>query len=264
MARKVETIIRAEGAVPATIAMIDGIIKVGLTDEELIRIAKDKDVLKVSKRDMAYVISQKRTGATTVSATMLVSDLVGIRVFSTGGIGGVHKNGEKTMDVSRDLEELAHTNVLVVCAGAKSILDLPRTLEYLETKGVEVIGYQTDYLPAFYAKESPFALSIRLDEIDDISSLMKVKWELGLKGGIVLANPIPSTHAMPYAEIEKTIEEASIEAENNHITGKKLTPFLLERIKNMTDGKSLEANLELVYNNALLAARIAVSYQKKV
>lgn len=264
MAEKVEAIIRSEGAVPATIAIIDGIIKVGLSDQELTRLAEDKDVLKVSKRDIAYAVSQKRTGATTVSATMLISDLVGIRVFSTGGIGGVHKNGEHTMDISRDLEELASTNVLVVCAGAKSILDLPRTLEYLETKGVEVIGYKTDVLPAFYAKESPFPLSIRLDDVDEISALMKAKWELGLKGGIVLANPIPSTHSMDYDDIEKTIEKASIEAENKNITGKKLTPFLLARIKDMTNGKSLEANLELVYNNALLAAKIAISYRKKV
>ncbi|MFP4186815.1 MAG: pseudouridine-5'-phosphate glycosidase [Acholeplasmataceae bacterium] len=263
MARKVEEIIRGEGAVPATIAIIDGTIRVGLSVSELSRLAQDPDVLKVSKPDIAYAVSQKRTGATTVSATMLISDSVGIRVFSTGGIGGVHRDGENTMDVSRDLEELADTNVLVVCAGAKSILDLPRTLEYLETKGVEVIGYRTDVLPAFYAKESPFALPIRLDDVDDITALMKAKWELGLKGGIVLANPIPSAYAMDYAAIERVIERALDEAEKSRITGKRLTPFLLSRIEDMTGGKSLSANLELVYNNALLAARIAVSYQKK-
>lgn len=263
MARKVEEIIRGEGAVPATIAIIDGTIRVGLSVSELSRLAQDPDVLKVSKPDIAYAVSQKRTGATTVSATMLISASVGIRVFSTGGIGGVHRDGENTMDVSRDLEELADTNVLVVCAGAKSILDLPRTLEYLETKGVEVIGYRTDVLPAFYAKESPFALPIRLDDVDDITALMKAKWELGLKGGIVLANPIPSAYAMDYAAIERVIERALDEAEKSRITGKRLTPFLLSRIEDMTGGKSLSANLELVYNNALLAARIAVSYQKK-
>jgi pseudouridine-5'-phosphate glycosidase len=191
MALQVEEVIQNEGATPATIAIIDGIIKVGLTKDEIEYLAKAKDVLKVSKRDFAYAISQKRTGATTVSATMIIAEMAGLQVFATGGIGGVHRGATETFDISRDLEELSHVNVCVVCAGAKSILDLGLTLEYLETKGVEIIGYQTKKLPAFYTRDSEFEVDYQLDSPEEIANLIYAKWDMGLKGGVVVANPIP-------------------------------------------------------------------------
>ena len=260
MALKVEEIIKSGGVLPATIAIIDGMIKVGLTEEEIKYLAQKEDVLKVSKRDLAYCISKKKTGATTVSATMIIAYMAGINVFATGGIGGVHRGAEYSFDISRDLEELAELDVAVICAGAKSILDLGLTLEYLETKGVEVIGYQTKELPAFYTKESGFELEIQLDTPKEIADLMKAKWSLGIKGGMVIANPIPKAYSQDVKEINTVIESALKEAEEKGIKGKKITPFLLQKVKELTKGASLESNLELVYNNAKLAAKIAKEY----
>lgn len=262
MALSVEKIIQNEGAVPATIAIIDGRIKVGLTPDEITKLGQLKNVLKVSKRDFGYCISKGYHGATTVSATMLVAAMVGIKVFATGGIGGVHKEAQQTFDISRDLEELGNENVCVVCAGAKSILDLGLTLEYLETKGVEIIGYQTDELPAFYTRESGFKVDYQLDTPEEIAKLIHVKWSLGLKGGIVVANPISKLYSMEKSLIDKEIENALLLAKENGIKGKEITPFLLSHIKKLTDGASLDANIQLVYNNAKLAAQIAVAYEK--
>lgn len=263
MANHVEEIIQQSGAIPATIAIINGVIKVGLTKEELNYLAQAKDVLKVSKRDFGYVISKGLTGATTVSATMLIAHMAGIKVFATGGIGGVHRGAQETFDISRDLEELADVNVCVVCAGAKSILDLGLTMEYLETKGVEVIGYQTDELPAFYTRTSGYQVTYRLDSAQEISDLLKAKWGLGIKGGIVVANPIPEAHSQDPIAINKVIDIAIDTANKKGIKGKDTTPFLLDFIKTQTKGESLEANLELVYNNARLAALIAIAYTQK-
>lgn len=262
MALKVEEIIKNEGSTPATIAIIKGRIKVGLTVEEIEFLAKEPGVLKVSKRDFGYVVSKGLTGATTVSGTMLVAQLVGIKVFATGGIGGVHRGADRSFDISRDLEELSDLNVAVVCAGAKSILDLGLTLEYLETKGVEIIGYQTKELPAFYSRESGFKLEIQLDTPTEIANLMKTKWNLGIKGGLVIANPIPEAFSQDAKKMKKIIDEALKEAEDLDIKGKNVTPFLLEKVKDLTAGESLNANLELVYNNAKLAALIALEYAK--
>ncbi|HOI46223.1 MAG TPA: pseudouridine-5'-phosphate glycosidase [Bacilli bacterium] len=257
MALEVERIIREEGAIPATIAILNGIVKVGLTTEEVEFLAKAKDVYKVGKRDFGFVVSQKKTGATTVSGTSLVANLAGIHVFATGGIGGVHRGAQESFDISRDLEELASLPIAVVCAGAKSILDLGLTLEYLETKGVEVIGYQTDLLPAFYSRTSNFKVNYRLDSAKDIAKLLKAKWALGLSGGAVIANPIPESHSMDFSVIDAAIQRALKEAEEKGIKGQDVTPFLLAKIKEITGGDSLVSNIELVYNNARLAAQIA-------
>lgn len=257
VAKTLEDIIRKEGAVPATIAIIDGVIKVGLDDHDL-DILATKDVIKVSKRDIGYVVSQKKHGATTVSGTMLIAARVGIQVFATGGIGGVHRYAETTMDISRDLEELAEHSVCVVCAGAKSILDLALTVEYLETKGVEIIGYETDILPSFYARTSPLKVTHRLDSAKDIAALFYEKVSFPLTGGIVVANPIPEAHALDEKIIESYIEQALMLAKEKKITGKETTPFLLSTVKDLTKGASLEANKALVYHNATLAAKIAI------
>ena len=260
MAKHVEDLIQSEGAIPATIAILGGVIKVGLTDDELMLLANAKDVLKVSKRDFGYVLSKGLNGATTVSATMLIAQMAGIKVFATGGIGGVHRAAQETFDISRDLEELANVNVCVVCAGAKSILDLGLTMEYLETKGVEVIGYQTDELPAFYTRTSGHQVTYRLDTPKEIAALLKAKWNLGIQGGIVVANPIPKAYSQDPKVINIAIDLAINEANQRGIKGKETTPFLLDYIKRQTDGKSLKANLELVYNNARLAAQIAKQF----
>jgi pseudouridine-5'-phosphate glycosidase len=262
MALQVEDVILNEGATPATIAIIDGIIKVGLTHDEIEYLAKAKDVLKVSKRDFAYAISQKRTGATTVSATMIIAEMAGLQVFATGGIGGVHRGATETFDISRDLEELSHVNVCVVCAGAKSILDLGLTLEYLETKGVEIIGYQTKKLPAFYTRESEFEVDYQLDTPEEIANLIYAKWDMGLKGGVVVANPIPKAYSLDALVINQAIDQALLEANKKQIKGKDTTPFLLSKVKEITGGESLASNIELMKNNAKLAAQIAVSYAK--
>lgn len=257
VAKTLESIIREEGAIPATIAIINGEIKVGLNEHDLEILAKE-DVVKVSKRDFGFVVSQKKHGATTVSGTILVAARVGIQVFATGGIGGVHRYAEDTMDISRDLEELAEHSVCVVCAGAKSILDLGLTLEYLETKGVEIIGYQTDILPSFYSRTSPFKVTHRLETPKEIATLFHAKKLFPLTGGVVVANPIPESHAMAPNVIESYIEQSLILAKEKNITGKETTPFLLSTIKDLTKGESLEANKALVYNNARLAAKIAI------
>lgn len=266
MAKKVEQIVRDNGGIPATIAIIDGVIKVGLDPEELEVIAKSKDVLKVSKRDFGYCISQKRTGATTVSGTMIVADFVGIKVFATGGIGGVHRGASESFDISRDLEDLGDLEVAVVCAGAKSILDLGLTLEYLETKGVEVIGYKTDKLPAFYTKSSEHDVLYRLDTTKEIAHLLGAKWQL-MGSGAVIVNPIPDEFSIEEDKINKAINEALKEADKLGIKGKENTPYLLAKIKEITKGKSLEANLALVYNNAKVATLIAKDlseYEKSI
>ncbi len=261
MAKRCETIIRENGAVPATIAIIDGVITVGLNEQELEKIAVEAhDVYKTSRRDFPYVISQKKNGALTVSGTMIAAKMANIKFFATGGIGGVHRGAETTMDISADLEELAHTDVHVICAGAKSILDLGKTLEYLETKGVPVIGYQTKKLPAFFTRDSDFDVDFRLDSPQDIAKFIKTKEDLNLSGGTLICNPIPVENSFPKALIDKAINQAIIDMEAQGIKGKASTPFLLQKIVEITGGKSLEANIALVYNNCKLAAQIAKSY----
>ena len=259
-AREVEQIIRDNGAVPATIALLDGKIKIGLSDEELEVFGKSSDVVKASRRDLAYLIATKKKGATTVAATMICAELAGIAIFVTGGIGGVHRGGERTLDISADLEELAQTNVAVICAGAKSILDLGLTMEYLETKGVPVIGYQTNVLPAFYTRTSPYSVNFRADDVGTIASTLKTKWDLHLKGGAVIANPVPEEYAMDDKTIWSVIETALRQADENNIKGKDVTPFLLGKVEELTGGKSLESNIELVKNNARMGAKLALSF----
>jgi pseudouridylate synthase len=262
-AREVEQIVRDNGAVPATIAIIDGKIKIGLSDEELEMFGNSSGVAKASRRDLAYLLATKKLGATTVAATMICAELAGIHIFVTGGIGGVHRGAETTMDISADLEELGQTNVAVVCAGAKSILDLGLTLEYLETKGVPVIGYQTDMLPAFYTRRSEFNVNFRADDVETIAATLKAKWDLNLNGGAVIANPIPEADAMDEAFINGVIESALQEAAQNNISGKDTTPFLLGKVKELTEGKSLESNIALVKNNAVIGSQLAVSFQNQ-
>lgn len=262
-AKEVEDMIRKQGAVPATIAILDGKIKVGLSDDELEFLAQSKDIEKASRRDLPYLIAKKKNGATTVAATMICAELAGIEVFVTGGIGGVHREAEKTMDISADLQELAHTNVAVICAGAKSILDIGLTLEYLETYGVPVVGMQTDVLPAFYTRTSPFQVNYKVDSVSEAAELIRTKWELGLKGGVVIANPIPEADALDESFITDVIENALNEAKLNQITGKKVTPFLLGKVKELTEGKSLIANIALVKHNAKVGAGIAVQLHKE-
>ncbi len=262
MARTVEQIVRDNGSVPATIAIMDGKIKIGLSDEELELLGTSKGVRKTSRRDLPYVVASKEIGATTVATTMICADLAGIRMFVTGGIGGVHRGAETTMDISADLEELASTNVAVVCAGAKSILDIGLTLEYLETKGVPVIGYQTSSFPAFYSATSPYEVNFRLDSEQSVAELLKVKWELGLTGGAVIANPIPAEYSLDEQYMDEIIRKALEEAGQKGIKGKDVTPFLLGKVKELTEGKSLESNIQLVYNNAKVGARIAAVLNK--
>ena len=259
-ALEVESIIRKEGALPATIAVIEGRIKIGLSNLELEQFAQGTKTVKVSSRDLPLAISQKQDGGTTVAATMICARMAGISVFVTGGIGGVHRGSEKTMDISGDLMELARTNVAVVCAGIKSILDIPRTLEYLETQGVPVIGYRTDEFPAFYTTTSGYSVQSRINTAEEIARCMKVKWELGLDGGLVIANPVLPEDAMDEVVIEEAIAKSLKEASEKGIDGKAVTPFLLERISQLTDGESLKTNIALVCNNALLGARIASAY----
>ncbi|MUK58480.1 pseudouridine-5-phosphate glycosidase, partial [Pseudomonas aeruginosa] len=254
--------IRNNGAIPATIAIIEGKIKIGLESEDLEILATNKDVAKVSRRDLAEIVAMKRIGATTVATTMICAAMAGIQFFVNGGIGGVHKGAEHTMDISADLEELSKTNVTVICAGAKSILDLPKTMEYLETKGVPVIGYQTNELPAFFTRESGVKLTSSVETPERLADIHLTKQQLNLEGGIVVANPIPYEHALSKAYIEAIINEAVVEAENQGIKGKDATPFLLGKIVEKTNGKSLAANIKLVENNAALGAKIAVAVNK--
>lgn len=249
--------IMAQGAVPAAIAVINGRLKVGLTKEELEHLAQSKDVAKLSRRDVAWSVVQKTTGATTVAATMMIAAMAGIRVFATGGIGGVHRKVEETMDISADLEELALTPVAVVCAGAKSILDLAKTLEYLETKGVPVIGFQSNQLAAFYSRESGLNLEHRMDREADIAAYLRVKWELDPRGGAVISVPVPEAYALAAKDMEEIITQSLRVAEAREVYGKAVTPFLLARVKEQTHGESLKTNIALVRNNARVAAGIA-------
>ena len=257
----VEADVRALGAVPATIAIVDGRLKAGLARNEIEQIARGgHGIAKVSRRDMPIVVARGGTGATTVAATMIVAALAGIRVFATGGIGGVHRAAQSTFDISADLQELAHTPVAVVCAGAKSVLDLGLTLEYLETHGVPVIGYRTDRFPAFFIRDSGLALDARFDEPEAIASVMHANWQLGLRGGVVIANPIPAAFELDSERMERATAQALDEARAQGIAGKALTPFLLARVNAMTGGDSLASNIQLVRNNARLAAKIATAY----
>ena len=257
-ALNVERIIRENGAVPATIAIIKGRLKAGLARDEIEYLGKKGyDVTKASRRDLPVLVARGEDGATTVATTMIIAAMAGIRVFATGGIGGVHRGAEVTMDISADLEELAMTPVLVVCAGAKSILDLGLTLEYLETKGVPVIGYGTSELPAFYTRTSGFGVDYRLDTPEEIAAAFRAKLDMDLKGGMLVANPIPEEYSMDPAVINRAIDDAVAEANAKGIKGKQTTPFLLAKIKDITGGDSLASNIQLVYNNARLAAQVA-------
>lgn len=258
-ALQVEAEVRAHGAVPATIAIIDGRLKAGLSAQDIEVLGKrGRDAIKVSRRDIPFVIAAGQMGATTVASTMIISAMAGIKIFATGGIGGVHRNAQQSFDISADLQELAQTPVAVVCAGAKSILDLRLTLEYLETHGVPVVGYQTDTLPAFFTRESEFPVDYRMNSPMEIARVLHAKWSMGLKGGMVIANPIPDSFAMPRALIDGAIEQALEEASSQGIGGKESTPFLLARVCELTGGDSLAANIQLVLNNARLAAAVGL------
>lgn len=258
-----EKIIRDNGAIPATIAIINGVMKIGLTKDEIDYLAKEgTNVCKVSTRDIPYVISHKLSGATTVAATSYIASLAGIKLFATGGIGGVHRGYEKTMDVSTDLEQLSKTNVNVICAGCKSILDLGKTMEYLETKGVDVIGYKTNILPAFYTSKSEFHVTHKMDSPKEIATAINVKENLGITSGFLITNPIPTEDEMDPVIIENAIQDAIIEMDKLNISGNKTTPYLLSKIKEITKGDSLKSNIQLVYNNCKLASLIAIELSK--
>jgi pseudouridylate synthase len=262
-ARSLEEEIRRLGARPATIAVIGGVIRVGLSSEELDRLGQSKDVLKLSRNDLAYAVSSGKAGATTVAATMICACLSGIRVFATGGIGGVHRGAETSFDISADLEELAQTPVAVVCAGAKALLDLPKTLEYLETRGVPVIGYRTDEFPAFWSRQSGLRVGTRMDTPAEIARFLQVKWDLGLRGGALICNPVSDADEIPAVEMAGHIETAVAEAARLGVTGKAVTPHILARIVELTGGRSLRTNIALVQANARLAAEIAVALSRQ-
>ena len=258
----VEDTVRSNNAIPATIAIINGRLKVGLTNKEIEFLATNDKVRKISRRDLSIAVSKKLSGSTTVASTMIIANLAKIAVFATGGIGGVHRGAEKTFDISADLEELSKTNVCVVCAGPKAILDIGLTLEYLETKGVPVIGYKTSELPAFYSSKSGFNVDYRVDAALDIAEILKTKWDLSIKGGVLVTNPIPIAFELELVMMNKAINEAIIEADKEKIIGKEITPYLLSKVNELTEGKSLDANIKLIQNNAALAAKIAVHYIK--
>ena len=262
-ALNVERIIRQNGAVPATIAIISGRLKAGLSPEEIEYFGKKgQAIAKASRRDLAVLCARGEDGATTVTTTMIIAHLAGIKIFATGGIGGVHRGAETTMDISADLEELGQTPVMVVCAGAKSILDLGLTLEYLETKGVPVIGFGTKELPAFYTRQSGFQVDYRIDTVQELAAVFKAQNDLGMKGGMLVTNPIPEEYAMPLETINDAIDRAISECNEQGIHGKETTPFLLARVAELTGGNSLASNIRLVYNNAKIAAQTAVAYAK--
>lgn len=264
-ALQVEAMVKENGAIPATMALMDGKIVVGLTEEEIERVGQaGLTATKTSRRDIPYVLATKKIGSTTVTGTMVAADLAGISVLATGGIGGVHRKGETTLDISADLEELSQTPVMVICSGAKSVLDIGRTLEYLETKGVPVIGYKTDKMPAFYTRDSGFKVVARIDDPAEIAETFQIKRSLNLQGGMLIANPIPVESEMDADEIENTIQEALQEADEKGVVGKDITPYLLDRIHAITGGKSLESNIDLVLNNARVASLIAVELSKRV
>ncbi|MDC8785028.1 pseudouridine-5'-phosphate glycosidase [Roseateles koreensis] len=258
-AREVEARVRAGGAVPATIAVLDGKIRIGLSDAELELLGRSPEALKVSRRDLAYVLSTGKIGATTVAATMICAELAGIQVFVTGGIGGVHRGAERSFDISADLQELAHSSVAVVCAGAKSILDIGLTLEYLETHGVPVLGLGQANFAAFYTPDSGFKCDFCMDSVADVARFLHTKWALGLAGGVVISNPVPSADAMPRIEIDAITTQALQEADAQGIQGKAVTPFILARIKALSKGRSLLTNIALVKNNAEKGAALAVA-----
>ncbi|MCP4213633.1 MAG: pseudouridine-5'-phosphate glycosidase [bacterium] len=259
-ARELETIIREKNVTPATIAVLGGRIKIGLQPKELEYLGKADNIEKVSRRDLPYIVSQKKDGAVTVAGTMICAAMVGIRFFVTGGIGGVHRGVESTWDISADLTELRQTSVAVVCAGVKSILDIPKTLEVLETYGVPVIGYKTDAFPAFYTRESGHKVDFRMDSPEEAAACLRTKWEMGLEGGVLIANPIPESESASPQSIRQATETALQEAEKKGVKGKEITPFLLAKIKEVTAGKSLEANIALVKHNAQTGADIAAAY----
>lgn len=260
-ALRCEAIVRENGALPATIAIIDGKFKVGLSTEEIERLGREgQRISKTSRRDIAFIMARRACGATTVASTMIAARLAGIPIFATGGIGGVHRGAAETMDISADLQELARTNVAVVCAGAKAVLNLELTLEYLETYGVPVVGFQTEEFPAFYTRRSGLPVDYRMDTPEELAYALRVKWDTGIQGGVVIANPIPKSHAMNRESVEQAIEQAIHDADAQEIKGKALTPFLLTRIEQLTSGVSLQANKALVQNNAALAAKVATAY----
>jgi len=262
-ALNVEQVIRDNGAVPATIAIIGGQLKVGLTKEEINYLGKKGlDVIKCSRRDLPIVVAKKLDGATTVATTMIIAKMAGVQVFATGGVGGVHRGAAETFDISADLMELAQTDVTVVCAGIKSILDIALTLEYLETQGVTVLGYGQDTLPAFYLRDSGFNVDARVNTGKEVADMMKAKWQMKLKGGFIVGNPVPLEYEENKEQITSAIEQALSELHEQGIKGKESTPFLLARVKDLTGGDSLETNIQLVYNNAKIAANIAVEYCK--
>ena len=258
----VEETVRSNKAIPATIAIINGRLKVGLTNKEIEFLATNEEVKKVSRRDLPITIAQKLSGSTTVASTMIIASLARIAIFATGGIGGVHRGAENSMDISADLEELAKTNVCVVCAGPKAILDIGLTLQYLETKGVPVIGYKTSELPAFYSSESGFDVDYKIDSALEIAEILKTKWNLLIDGGVLVANPIPIAFELETSIMNGAINQAIIDADNENITGKEITPYLLSKVNEITQGKSLDANIKLIQNNAALAAKIALHYSK--
>lgn len=259
-AQALEESIRRQGAVPATIAILNGRIKIGLSEAEIQFFGQSKEIQKASRRDIPAVLAKGLNAATTVAGTMICAEMASIPIFATGGVGGVHRGAETSFDISADLQELGRSNVAVICAGAKAILDLPLTLEYLETLGVPVLGYQTEEFPAFYSRSSGLQVDYRVDSPEEAADILKAKWGSGLNGGVLVANPIPEEFSMQREKIDKAIEAALLEARRNGISGKELTPFLLDRIKEITGGESLSANIELVKNNALVAADIAVAY----
>lgn len=262
VARRLETAVRQTGAVPATVAVLDGHLRVGLEPSELERLAQGENVRKLSRRDLPIALARKQDGATTVASTMIAAHLAGITVFATGGIGGVHRGAAQSFDISADLQELARTPVAVVCAGAKSILDLGLTLEYLETHGVPVLGYRTDRFPAFFTPDSGLPVDERVDDPMGLAQIIHCKWRLGLGGGAVIANPIPVAAALEGARAEQAIAQALAEAEAKGIAGKALTPFVLERVRQLTEGESLAANVELVLSNARLAGELAAALRE--
>lgn len=261
-AHKVEEVVRGAGAIPATTAIIGGKLKVGLNSEELELMCKGENIAKASRRDVAVYLTTGRTAATTVATTMLIANLAGIRVFATGGIGGVHRGAQETMDISADLQEFAHTPVCVVSAGCKSILDIGLTLEYLETYGVPVLGYQTDRFPAFYCEDSGFGVDYEVKDAAEVAQIMKTKWDLGLEGGVLLGNPIPHEYSMDHKVIDAAIDKAIEMSKEKGIRGKATTPFLLATIKELTGGSSFASNLQLAYNNARVASLVAVEFAK--
>lgn len=261
-ALKCQEIIRKQGAVPATIGILGGKAVIGLSDQQIEFLATSREVLKVSRRDLPFVMSQQKNGATTVASSMILAGMAGIQIFVTGGIGGAHRGAPKTFDVSADLMELAQTNVAVVCSGCKSILDIGLTLEYLETHGVPVIGYQTNDFPAFFTRKSGFKVDYRADNPTDLAAMLRTKWDLQLQGGIVISNPIPEEFAMCQDQINESIDDAVEKADQLDIRGKDLTPFLLSEIEKFTSGQSLRSNQELVFSNAFLAGDLAVALAK--